>query len=84
LAEIVSSVERRVHASAHRYNARYLLDGGQNLAALGAWFRALFIHPPTALERLNIFASVLLNLTGLSRLRDAILQRRQRKFSGDR
>lgn len=84
LAEVVSGVERRAHASTHRYNARYLLDGGQNLAALGAWFRALFIHPPTALERLNIFISAILNLTGLSRLRDAILRRRQRKFSGDR
>jgi glycosyltransferase involved in cell wall biosynthesis len=84
LTEVVSGVKRRAHASAHRYDARYLLDGGQNLSALGAWFRALFIHPQTALERLNIFASAILNLTGLSRLRDAILQRRQRKFSGDR
>jgi hypothetical protein len=84
LAEVISSVERRAHASAQRYDARYLLDGGQNLSALGAWFRALFIHPPTALARLNIFVSAILNLTGLSRLRDAILQRRQRKFSGDR
>jgi glycosyltransferase involved in cell wall biosynthesis len=84
LAEVVSGVKRRARASVHRYDARYLLDGGQNLSALGAWFRALFIHPPTALARLNIFVSAILNLTGLSRLRDAILQRRQRKFSGDR
>jgi glycosyltransferase involved in cell wall biosynthesis len=84
LVEAVSGVERRAHASAQRYDARYLLDGGQNLPALGAWFRALFIHPPTALARLNIFVSAILNLTGLSRLRDAVLQRRQRKFSGDR
>lgn len=84
LAETVTRVNRRAHASVHRYDARYLLDGGQNLAALGAWFHALFIHPPTALARLNIFASALLNLSGLSRLRAAFLQRRQRKFSGDR
>lgn len=84
LAEAVSGVKRRAHASAHRYDARYLLDGGQNPAALGAWVRALLLHPPTALARLNIFVSAILNLTGLSRLRDAILQRRQRKFSGDR
>ena len=84
LAEVVSGVKSRAHASAHRYNARYLLDGGQSLSALGAWFRALFLHPPTALARLNILGSALLNLTGLSRLREAVLQRRQRKFSGDR
>ena len=84
LAEAVSGVKRRAHASVQRYNARYLLDGGQNLSALGAWFRALLLHPPTAFARLNIFASAILNLSGLSRLREAILQRRQRKFSGDR
>jgi hypothetical protein len=84
LAEAVSGVKRRARASAHRYDARYLLDGGRSLSALGAWFRALFIHPPTAFARLNIFVSAILNLTGLSRLREAILRRRQRKFSGDR
>jgi glycosyltransferase involved in cell wall biosynthesis len=84
LAESVSKVKRRALASAHRYDSRYLLDGGQAASALGAWFRALFIHPPTALARLNIFVSALLTLTGLSRLREAILRRRQRKLSGNK
>ena len=84
LAEAVSGVGRRALASAHRYDARYLLDGGQALPALGAWFRALFLHPPTALARLNILVSALLELTGLSRLRQAILRGRQRRLSGDR
>ena len=84
LAETVAGLGRRALASAHRYNARYLLDGGQNVSALGAWFRALFLHPPTALARLNILVSALLNLTGLSRLRQAILRRRQRRLSGDK
>ncbi|HSL43589.1 MAG TPA: glycosyltransferase family 2 protein [Anaerolineales bacterium] len=84
LAEVLSGVGRRAVASAHRYDARYLLDGGQTISALGAWFRALLLHPPTALARLNILVSALLNLTGLSRLRDAILRRRQRRLSGKR
>src|SRR6185295_8167887 len=84
LAEAISCVERRALASANRYDARYLLDGGQPASALGAWFRALFLHPPTALTRLNILGSALLELMGLSKLRDALLQRRQRMFSGDR
>lgn len=82
LAENITRVKRRALASAHRYDARYLLDGGQAAAALGAWLRALFIHPPTALGRLNLFVSAILILTGLSRLREAILRRRQRKLSG--
>ena len=80
LAESVSKVKRRALASAHRYDARYLLDGGQSAPALAAWFRALFIHPPTAWARLNILVSAFLNLIGLSRVREAILRRRQRKL----
>ncbi len=83
LAEPLASVRRRARASAHRYDARYLLDGGQTAPALGAWFRALLLHPPTALARLNILASALLTLTGLSRLREEVLLRRQRRLSGE-
>lgn len=84
LAEAVSGVERRARASAHRVDARYLLDGGKSASALAAWFRALFIHPPTALARLNIFVSVLLHISGLSTLRGFILRRRKRAYSGDK
>ncbi|MEO5886170.1 MAG: hypothetical protein ABIQ77_00770, partial [Anaerolineales bacterium] len=82
LADTVAGVERRARASAHRVDARYLLDGGKSISALSAWMRALFIHPPTALARLNILVSALLNLSGLSTLRQLILRRRQRGFSG--
>jgi glycosyltransferase involved in cell wall biosynthesis len=83
LAEAVSGVERRAQASANRVDARYLLDGGQPWSALRAWMRTLFIHPPTALVRLNIFVSALLHLSGLSALRAAILRIRQRKYSSE-
>jgi GT2 family glycosyltransferase len=83
-AESVTGVGRRALASAHRYNARYLLDGGRHASALVAWCRALLIHPPTAWARLNIFVSAVLNLIGLSKLRNIILRRRQRKLSEDR
>jgi hypothetical protein len=84
LKEAVSGVERRARASAHRVAARYLLAGGKSWPALRAWFRALFIHPPTALARMNIFVSALLNLLGLSKLRDVFLRRRRRMVSGDK
>jgi len=84
LAEAVSGVERRARASAHRVDARYLLDGGQSLAALKAWMHALFIHPPTALARLNIFVSALLQISGLGVLREHVLRIRQRKISGNK
>jgi len=83
LAEAVSGVKRRARASAQRVDARYLLDGGQSWPALKAWGRALSIHPPTALARLNILVSACLNLAGLGGLREAILRRRRRILSGD-
>jgi tetratricopeptide (TPR) repeat protein len=80
LAEAVSGVERRARASAHRVDARYLLDGGRPAAALRAWLRALSIHPPTALARLNIFVSAILKITGLDALRSLYLASRSKRF----
>jgi len=80
LAEAITGVERRARASAHRVDARYLLDGGQPLSALKAWMRALFIHPPTALARLNIFVSAILKLLGLDKLRSLYLDSRSKRF----
>jgi len=84
LMEAVSRVERRARASVQRVDARYLLDGGQSWPALKAWIRALLIHPPTALARMNIFVSAILNLMGLGKVRDLFLRRRQRVVSGDK
>jgi len=84
LTKTVSRVERRARASAHRVDARYFLDAGQPNSALGAWFRALFLHPPTALRRINIFISALLQIIGLGQLREVILRCRQRSYSKNR
>ncbi len=80
LAPVLARVNHRARASAHRVDARYLLDGGRPAAALSAWLRALLIHPPTALKRMNIFVSALLNVLGLGALREAILQRREKRY----
>ncbi|WKZ47401.1 MAG: glycosyltransferase family 2 protein [Anaerolineales bacterium] len=76
LGEAIRPVERRARASAYRVDARYRLDAGESASALKSWMRALFIHPPTALRRLNILASALLNLTGLGFIRSLFLSRR--------
>lgn len=80
LASVLTKIERRARASAHRVDARYLLDGGRPWAALKAWMRALFIHPPTAFARLNILVSALLQLSGLGSLREMYLKRRQTRL----
>jgi glycosyltransferase involved in cell wall biosynthesis len=80
LAPIVARIARRARAAAHRVDARYLLNGGQPVAALFVWTRALIIHPPTALARLNILVASILNLLGLSKLREAILRQRGSRY----
>jgi len=80
LASVMASVDRRARASAHRVDARYLFDGNQPWSALKAWMRALLIHPPTAFARLNLLVSVLLQLSGLGKLREIYLQRRQSRL----
>ncbi len=77
LAPVLEKIKRRARASAHRVDSRYLLDGGQPANALLAWTRVLLLHPPTALARLNILVSSLLNLLGLGTLRRKILQARE-------
>jgi len=84
LMEAVSAVERRARASAHRVDARYLLDGGKSWLALKAWVHALFAHPPTALARMNILVSAILNVMGLGKVRNVFLRRRQRGVSGEK
>jgi glycosyltransferase involved in cell wall biosynthesis len=74
---IYACVARRARASAHRVNARYLLDDGQPRKALAAWMRALSIHPPTAFARMNLLVSAVLMLAGLQRFREWFLQRRK-------
>ena len=83
LSDAMARVRRRSLASAHRVNARYLLDAGRPGDSLHAWFKAFSIHPPTALRRMNLLVSALLEITGLSKLRERILRRRQRRYSGD-
>ena len=80
LAVTLHKIDRRAHASAYRVDARYLLDGGLPAKALQAWFRALLIYPPVALKRMNIFVSALLNLLGLGKIRQAILQKRKKNL----
>ena len=80
LVLVMEKIGRRAQASANRVDARYLLDGDQPWPALKAWMRALLTYPPTALARLNILVSALLNLGGLDRLREIYLQHRQARL----
>jgi glycosyltransferase involved in cell wall biosynthesis len=76
LSTMFEKVKNRAIASAHRVDARYLLDGGLPTQALLAWCKSFWIHPPTALARMNIFVSSILQILGLGKIREMILKRR--------
>lgn len=78
---ILKRVKRRAVAGAYRVNARYWLDDGSAWFALQAWAHAFVIHPPTALARLNLLGSALLDLVGLGRVRSAMLKQRIRRLN---
>jgi glycosyltransferase involved in cell wall biosynthesis len=78
---VLRGVMRRARASAHRVDARYLVDADQPGRALSAWARALTLHPPTALARLNLPASALLELLGLGAIRRNVLRKRLERLS---
>jgi glycosyltransferase involved in cell wall biosynthesis len=80
LAPILAKVNRRARASAHRVDSRYLLDGGLPAKAISAWMQALLIHPSTALARMNILVSSILDFLGLGKLRDMILKGRGARY----
>jgi GT2 family glycosyltransferase len=82
LQQALRRVGRRADAAVQRVNARYLLDDGQSWRALRAWLHALVLHPPTALARLNLLASALLDLLGLAVVRRLVLDLRKKRFSG--
>lgn len=69
LAERYSRLNRRIWAGAHRFNARYLLDGGQAGAALKSYGRSLAADPPTALQEWHRMLYAGLSLVGLGRLK---------------
>ena len=77
LMQVLQKNKRKARSSAHRVDARYLLDGNQAWHSLLAWLRAFALYPAIALARLNILVSALLALSGLAALRSIYLRSRQ-------
>lgn len=80
LQPVMRRLGARARASVYRVDARYLLDGGRPGESLLSWMHALLVHPPTALARLNLLVSALLDLVGLGRIRGSVLDARRRKL----
>jgi len=79
LATIFSENRRTVLARVHRFNGRYLLDGGLAWAALSAYARSFFYQPNIAIHEWHRIAYALLSLLGLGRLGQYYYQIKKRQ-----
>lgn len=80
LRGMIAANQRKVYAGAHRFNARYLLDGGRARPAFKAYLRSLQSHPKTALREAHRMFFALLSLVGLRGLGAVYYQLQRRRI----
>jgi glycosyltransferase involved in cell wall biosynthesis len=80
LAELMVQHKRRIWASAHRFNARYVLDGGQSWTALKSYGRSFVLSPAIALVEWHRIFYAVLSLLGFGRLRNLYARLAYRRF----
>ncbi len=59
----------RIMAGAHRFNARYLLEGGDAAGSFKYYWRGLIAYPPAVLPELHRMFYALLSMIGLGRVK---------------
>jgi hypothetical protein len=79
LGDSLAHSARRARAGAHRFNARYLLDGGEAWAALKEYGRVFLLRPGMALQHWRRILYAALSVIGLGWLRPQAAYTRNRK-----
>ena len=82
LADLVARDRRTVMAMAHRFNARYLLDGGFAWPALRAYTRSFTANPRIALQEWHRILFAGLSLVGLGRLGQVYYRAKRNRLPG--
>ncbi len=80
LADIVEQNQRTVMAMLHRFNGRYLLDGGQGLAALKAYARSSLAQPKIALQEWHRIVFAIISIMGLGKSGKLYYQARKKQL----
>jgi glycosyltransferase involved in cell wall biosynthesis len=80
LAAIIAKNRRTVMAMVHRFNGRYLLDGGQGWEALKSYLRSLAAYPKIALKEWHRILFAILTILGLGGLRKVYYRARMKKL----
>jgi glycosyltransferase involved in cell wall biosynthesis len=80
LAVAFENDKKKIMAGAHRINARYLQDGGQNKAAFGAYCKSLRADAGVALKEWHRMVYALLAMLGLGSIKSIYYKLRRKKF----
>lgn len=81
LADRFNKNRRQIEAGAERLNAFYLFDAQNYKAALRAYWRSFWNHPATALQDWRRILYAMVSPLGVTKTREAYLQRRKQKYS---
>ena len=68
LTDLIKNDLKPIWSAAHRFNARYLLDGGRAWEAIKAYGRSFVFHPATALKEWHRVLFAILSVLGLGSL----------------
>jgi len=81
LADRFNKNRRQIEAGAERLNAFYLFDAQDYKAALRAYWRSFWNQPATALQDWRRILYAMVFPLGVTKTREAYLQRRKQKYS---
>jgi glycosyltransferase involved in cell wall biosynthesis len=80
LVLVMENNRKSIESAANRFDARYLLDGGQAWNAIKAYGRSFRLHPPTALKEWHRIIFAILSILGLGRLGSFYYQAKRQKM----
>jgi glycosyltransferase involved in cell wall biosynthesis len=80
LSAVFKSDSNKIMAGAHRINARYLLDGGKNKAALCAYWKSLRTDAGVALKEWHRMVYALLAMLGLGSIKSVYFKLRKKNY----
>jgi glycosyltransferase involved in cell wall biosynthesis len=80
LAVAFGNDRKKIVAGAHRINGRYLVDGGHNRAALGAYWQSLRADAGVALKEWHRMVYAMLAMLGLGSIKKIYFKLRRKNF----
>ena len=72
--------KNRVLAGAHKFNARYLLDGGDSKGAIKFYWKSIGCHLPTGLAEFHRVIYAYLSLIGLGKIKNFYYKIKRKKY----